>query len=58
MVKYYPKIVSFVRINFTIGLSEGVDGAMLGYFDLSDKTGGITAHFSQFYTEIEAYSMG
>ena len=58
MVKYYPKIVSFVRINFTIGLSEGVDGTMLGYFDLSDKTGGIAAPFSQFYTEIEAYSMG
>ena len=58
MVKYYPKIVGFVRINFTIGLSEGVDGAMLGYFDLSDKTTGITAPFLQVYTEIEACSMG
>ena len=58
MVKYYPKIVSFVRINFTIGLSEGVDGAMLGYFDISDKTTGIAAPFSLFFTEKQAYSMG
>ena len=58
MVKYYPKVVSFVRINFTIGLSEGVDGAMLGYFYLCKKATGITAPFSQVYTEKQAYPMG